>query len=132
MKSYSIKELNKIHKAFILAAINADGYDEDPKTEKEQLQFVFDCFKSDAIYPYNLNRFNGNMVNMFADHLQGLPSWFNIPFSNYDILQLLKKWGTVDEKTTEKREDKLLANYWNWVANKFFLLARRANVDMRI
>ena len=125
---YTIKELNKIQKDFIINAINSDGYDIDLKTDLEKLQWMITIFKKEAFY-LNWEKRYGNIVNLFSEHLQGLPSWLNIPFNNYDILQLLRSWGVVNEKTTEKKEDELLANYWKWVANKVFVLARRAGVN---
>ena len=125
---YTIKELNKIQKDFIINAINSDGYDIDLKTDLEKLQWMITIFKKEAFY-LNWEKRYGNIVNLFSEHLQGLPSWLDIPFTNYDILQLLRSWGVVNEKTTEKKEDELLANYWKWVANKVFVLARRAGVN---
>jgi len=50
------------------------------------------------------------------DWLQGLA--LPIAFANYEILQLAHKWGSLPDNATEKQEDKLLANYWRFMANK--------------
>jgi len=113
---------------WILEAIDADGYDITANTDKEKLQFIADCIKSEAIYPHNLKRHNGNISALIADHLQGLPSWLNIPFSNYDILELLKSWGYTFKN--ERAEDKAIANYWNATASIIMQLFAKHGIEV--
>jgi hypothetical protein len=61
--------------------------------------------------------------------LQGLPSCLNIVFSNYDIIQLAKSWESLPENATEKQEDKILSNYFNFMAAKFFQLCSQNKVN---
>jgi len=35
---------------------------------------------------------------------------------NYKILELAKKWGSLPENPIEKQEDKILNNYWAFMA----------------
>jgi hypothetical protein len=43
-------------------------------------------------------------------------------FSNYDILERAKKYGSLTVDASEKDEDKLLENYWRFMANKLIVL----------
>lgn len=78
------------------------------------MQYIADRLKSEAYHEYNIKRFQGNDQRIIAEHLQGLPSWINVPYSYYDILQLAKKWGY--DVSTEKKEDAFCERYWGAVA----------------
>ena len=114
---------------YIFDCIDFSDYDINPETEKEQLQEVFNEFNRVAVYPNNLKRF-GNYQLMFADYLMGLPSNFNVDFENYKILKIAKKWGSIPEEATEKQEDKILSNWWNFIASNTFKLFRKYKIDM--
>ena len=58
--------------------------------------------------------------------LQGLA--LNIPFYDWDILELAKSTG--QDVTTEAKEDKILNNYWVFMANKFLKLCKKYKVNM--
>lgn len=60
----------------------------------------------------------------------GLPSSFNIAFTNYDILQLAYKWGSLKETDTESRKDKIIANYFNFIAVKTFQLFKKYKINV--
>ena len=62
--------------------------------------------------------------------MSGLPSGIDIPFTNYEILKLAKRMGSLSEFPTDKEEDKILLNYWNFSANHYFKLMRKYKVDM--
>lgn len=110
---------------YILAAIDASGYDvAAPITDKEKLQFLYETFNSE--YGFNIKRV-GEFVAM-QEWLMGLPSSINIEFQNYDIIQLAKKWGSLPENATEKQEDKLLANYWKFMAMRILSLFKKYKI----
>ena len=114
---------------YLLNAIDFSDYDANPETEQEKLQELFNEFNRVAVYKFNLQKF-GNYQDMFADWLQGLPGMFNIPFSNYDILQLAEKWRSLPENATEKQEDKILNNYYNFMSANVFKLFRKYKITM--
>ena len=45
-----------------------------------------------------------------------------IDFYNYDILKLAHAWGSLPDNATEKQEDKIMDNYWNFMATKLHQL----------
>ena len=66
-------------------------------------------------------------IKTIINWIMGLPTCLNIDFENYKILELAKLWGSIPENATEKQEDKILANWWNFIAVKFFQLVRKYN-----
>lgn len=122
-------EVNLKYENYILDSISADGYDvPEPKTPKEKLQFLYDRFISEY-WDNNQSVQRMGKQNAFKEWIQGLPSSFNIEFSNYNILQLAKRMGSLPQNATEKQEDRVLENYWNFMANKTFQAFRKYDVN---
>ncbi len=109
------KEQNQTIKQYIINAIDSEGYGVETKTDREKLQFLYDTFISE--YGWNIKQTSSSRLS-FKEWLQGLPSVFNIVFTNYDILELAKKWGSLPANPTEKQEDKIIENYWHFMATK--------------
>ena len=59
-------------------------------------------------------------VNAMTNWLQGLA--LNIDFNNYEILKLAVKWQSIPADYSEKQADKILSNYWHFMANKVLQL----------
>jgi hypothetical protein len=115
---------------YMLNAINDNlkeeyGLDKEPETDQEKVQFVLDTFKSE--YGFNVSKYG--LQGAFKEWLMGLPSVFNIDFENYKIIEIAKKWGSIPENATEKQEDKILENWFNFIACKFFQLCRKLKVQ---
>ena len=106
---------------YILDCICSDGYDQEPKTDAEKLEFLVDCFRSE--YGHEIDRQGPH--GAFGDWIMGLPSSFCIVFSNYDILELAKKQGTLPENATEKQEDVILEKYPRYITMRTFELYRK-------
>ena len=119
------KESKEFYNKVILDAINPDDYGVHPKGNKEKLEFLMKTFKSE--YGHEIPRMG--MVNAFREWTQGLPTAFGIPFENYEILKMAKKGGSLPANATDKQEDKILANYWNFMAVKTFQLFRKYKVN---
>lgn len=62
------------------------------------------------------------------DWLQGLA--INIPYMNVDILELAKKDGSLPKNPTEKQEDRILENYWSFMAMRLIGLWRKAGINV--
>jgi hypothetical protein len=60
-----------------------------------------------------------------AEWLSGLPGAVSIPFSYIDILQLAKDSGSLPQDATEKQEDRVCENYWNYMAMRITELFRK-------
>lgn len=118
--------LDRTVKAYILEAIDNQGCNnsKELKTDAEKLQFLFDAFKSE--YGWSIER--KGMQSAFSDWIMGLPSSFNIDFENYKILELAKLWGSIPRDASEAQEDKILANWFNFITVKTFQLFRKHKI----
>jgi len=113
------KTFDDIVKNYIIDCIDSSDRDEkEPETPFEKIRFLEKCFMSE--YGHEIARIG--KIKAMTNWLQGLPSCLHIEFSNYQILQLAKSWGSLPEKATENEEDRILDNYWNLVANKILQL----------
>jgi len=99
------------YKNYILSTIQTDNNGKEITNNQDKIDYLFNRFYSE--YDWNIKR-NGKLQAMI-DWLQGLA--LDIEYYNYDILELAKMMGSVDENLTEKQEDKILLNYWNFMAN---------------
>lgn len=115
------KEQKQKYNQFLLDSIDPTAYEEEAITDREKLDFFFRHFLGEV--GWNIVRV-GELKAMI-DYLQGLPSTINIPFENYKILELAKDFGSIAQDASEKEEDKLLENYWSFMANKLIQLDRR-------
>src|SRR5690606_15394518 len=106
-------ELNARAFAYILSVIDGENYGQEPTTDKEKVDFVYQCFKSEA----------GHLVPRvgeyaaFNEWITGLPSSFNVEFRNYRIIEIAKEWGSIPADATEKQEDKILGNWFNLITS---------------
>ena len=112
--------------AYILNAVMENAKEEynlekQPETDQEKIQFVLDTFRKE--YGWNIARHGFNVS--FGQWLIGLPSAINIDFENYKILELARKWGSLPENATERQEDKIINNWFNFITVKFLQLAKR-------
>lgn len=113
---------------YILDCIDSSSYDITCNTDKEKLQFLYNTFIKEYWYGEN-KRYYGNIINAFTSWLQGLPSCFNIDFENYVILQIAKKWGSIPDNASERQEDKILENWFNFISVKTFKLFKKYKID---
>jgi len=118
------KELNSKVKPYIINCVDSSAYDTKTVTDKEKLQFLFNTFKAEK--GYDIKRVG--VYKAFKDWCMGLPTAFSIEYTNYKILELAKEWGSIPENATEKQEDKILNNYWNFITVKTFQLFRKHKV----
>lgn len=105
---------------YILDCIDGTGYDIELKTNEQKVIFLYNTFQSE--YGYNLKRYGWQ--GAIKEYLMGLPSCINIEWENYKILQLAVKMGTLPKDYTEKEADKILENYFNFMAAKIMRLFR--------
>jgi hypothetical protein len=108
---------------YILNSIDGEGYGVQLETDKQKIDFVYDTFKSE--YGYTIEYYGNNEQIAFREYLAGLPSCINIEFRNYYIIELAKIWGSIPSEPTEKQEEKILSNWFHYIANNFFQLRRK-------
>jgi hypothetical protein len=125
---------NKDKKAWIISIINATGYSDETGefeldlSDSEKIHFIADRLRIEAFYPNNVKRFKGNIQDVIADHLMGIPSWINIPYSNHEIIQYGNQWGY--DLSTEKKEDKFCNNWFNAIAAGIVQLLNKEGIRL--
>lgn len=119
--------LDKTAKQYILDNIDGDNYGIELSTDAERIQFLHDTFYTE--YGWMVDRVGESKA--LTEWLMGLPSACHIAFMNHEILQIAKEWGSLPENPTEKQEDKILANWFNFIANKIGQLFRGYRVPRR-
>lgn len=122
LKTNSKKYLNNIQ-SYILDSIDSEGYDIKTETPTEKLDFLFDCFEVEFNYKNNKLRYP-NLQDRFANWLQGLPSVINLPYQEYEILQLSKILFEVDT-LSEKLKNQIINNYWSFMAFQIIKLKNK-------
>lgn len=122
------KDLNEKAFQYIIDCIDSECYEIKTVTEKEKIEFLLKTFLSEQ--GWNIKHYSGNVYKAFENYLTGSPSCFNIVFTNYDIIQLAKSWGSIPQNATEKQEDKIIDNYFNFITNKFFQLVKKHKIDI--
>jgi hypothetical protein len=119
-----MKTNNKLHPVFpyLLNCIDFEG------SNVEKIQSVLIAFNSEYNHDYN-KKYYPNLQKRFSEWLQGLPSCINVDFQNYKILEIAKTWESLPINATERQEDKILSNWFNFISVKFFQLCKQNKVD---
>jgi len=102
------------YKRYILDTI--EEYDCDDcnlKTDEDKINYIFNRFYSEY-YKGNIALRYGKQKAM-ADWLSGLA--LNLPFYYGEIIELAISMGSIEENPSEKLQDKVIENYWEFMAN---------------
>jgi len=105
---------------YILSVIDSEDLPSETMTNKEKVFFIMDRFVKEYCYEQNLIRYKYDMTKLMAEWLSGLA--INIPYTYCDIIKLSKDLLETD---TLKNEDKIIENYFNFMAIQIFKLANR-------
>ena len=105
---------------YIISVIDSEDLPSETMTNKEKVFFIMDRFVKEYCYQQNLDRHNNDMTKLLAEWLSGLA--INIPYTYCDIIKLSKDLLETD---TLKDEDKIIENYFNFMAIQIFKLANR-------
>ena len=105
---------------YILSVIDSEDLPSETMTNKEKVFFIMDRFVKEYCYQQNLDRHDNDMTKLMAEWLSGLA--INIPYTYCDIIKLSKELLETD---TLKDEDKIIENYFNFMAVQIFKLANR-------
>ena len=104
-------EYKKNYKNYILSNIDEDIEGNPISSEADKINYIFDRFNSE--YGWRVNQVG--KVAAMVDWLQGLA--LNIEFYNDEIINLAVRLGSIDENPSEKLQDRVIKNYWNFMAN---------------
>ena len=100
---------------YILSVIDSEDLPSETMTNKEKVFFIMDRFVKEYCYQQNLDRHDNDMTKLLAEWLSGLA--INIPYTYCDIIKLSKELLETD---TLKNEDKIIENYFNFMAIQIF------------
>ena len=104
-------EYKKNYKNYILSNIHEDIEGNSISSEADKINYIFDRFNSE--YGWRVNQVG--KVAAMVDWLQGLA--LNIEFYNDEIINLAIRLGSIDENPSEKLQDRVIENYWDFMAN---------------
>ncbi|RMG79878.1 MAG: hypothetical protein D6707_07355 [Bacteroidetes bacterium] len=62
------------------------------------------------------------IIQAISEWLQGLPSVITIPYKYQDIIELAVNIGSLPLNHTKKQAEKIINNYYNFMANKVYQL----------
>lgn len=83
---------------------------------QEKIKYLFDRFNSE--YRWNIQRVGKRKA--LEDWLSGLA--INIPCYHFDIIELAKEMGSIDESSDDAVEDRVIENYFSFMADMVLLL----------
>ena len=107
---------------YILSVIDSEDLPSETMTNKEKVFFIMDRFVKEYCYQQNLDRHDNDMTKLMAEWLSGLA--INIPYTYCDIIKLSKDLLETD---TLKDEDKIIENYFNFMAIQIMRLEKNLN-----
>jgi len=115
------KQYQTNFKNYILSVIDSEDLPSDTMTDKDKVFWLLEeRFNKEYCYQQNLDRYEYNITKLMAEWLSGLA--INIPYTYCDIIKLSKELLETD---TLKDEDKIIENYFNFMAIQIFKLAKR-------
>ena len=119
------QKTHDLYNQYLLDSIDFSGYELEIelKTNQQLINQLFKTFEKEG--GFQVDRIG--LAPALSDWLSGLPSCINIDFANYDIIERAKKYGSLAPGATEKDQDKLLDNYWRFMANKLLKLYNHQN-----
>ena len=114
------KKTHDLYNQYLLDSIDFSGYELEIelKTNQQLINQLFKIFEKEG--GWNVKRIG--LAPALSEWLSGLPSCINIDFANYDIIERAKKYGSLAPGASDKDQDKLLSNYWDFMANKLIKL----------
>ena len=104
-------EYKKNYKNYILSTIEEDGEGKPLTTDKEKINYIFDRFNSE--YGFMIERVGKQKA--ISEWLSGLA--LDLEYYYSDIIKLAIKMGSIDENPSEKMQNKVCENYWDFMAN---------------
>jgi hypothetical protein len=113
----------KNYKNYILNSINSESYDITTNSDQDKINFFINTFKKE--YDFMIDRVG--IYKALTEYLAGLPSTIRLPIYNHDILKLAINMGSVDPELSEKQEDNIINNYYNFMANIILSIHKTLN-----
>ena len=122
LRTNSKKYLKNIQ-TYLINAIDSEGYENHPKTDKEKVSFLFECYNSEYNHAYNVKRYP-NEQERLGKWLEG-HTVLKIPYCYSGILELAKELQEV-EAYDKKTEERICQNYFSFMAYHILKLNKQS------
>jgi len=106
---------------YIFNCVETDSEDEPIKTEAEKAKYIIDRFYKE--YGFQVDRIGKQKA--IAEWLSCLA--LDLPYCYQDIVQLAVDMGSIDPKPGDKLQEKVINNYWSFMANIIILIENKLN-----
>ena len=116
------KQYQANFKKYILSVIDSEDLPSETMTDKEKIDFLFVRFTREYCHEQNMKRYKNNFTLIMTEWLSGLA--INIPYTYNKIIKLSKELLETD---TLKNEDKIIENYFNFMAIQIMRLEKNLN-----
>lgn len=114
------------YKRYILDSIDEVDYEgKTLTTDDEKIEYIFDRFYSEYYQGYIAKRYGKQKA--MADWLAGLS--LNLPYYYDEIIELAIAMGSIDESPSEKLQNKVIENYWEFMANIILRFEKRRELS---
>jgi hypothetical protein len=123
MKLHHLK-YKKNYRAFILNLVDQDAQEDEIKLidDKAKIRFLFDRFYSERSYDIKRKGKRQAMI----DWLSGLA--LSLPCYNGEVIDLAIAMGSIDENPSDQLIDRVLANYFQFMASIVLDMEKEINV----
>ena len=107
--------------AYVLDCIHNE--EDSNMSDKEAINYFFECFDKEYNDTY-YKRLCPNLQERVKEYINGLPSCFNIDYTDYNIEQIGKTWGYCK---TEKQTSNFVNNWFSVIAFRLIQLKEKLN-----
>ncbi len=123
------KEYKEKLTAYLIESIESEHA--EGNTLQDQLQYVADEFDRVANYKVNIHNLP-NLVDRFADYMQGLPDWWCGAWNNSQVIQLIEKLHGIDSnELTEDQCWSIHEKYWTHIAQHILALLKANKIEVK-
>lgn len=120
--------LNKVQN-YIIEVIDASGYDLDPQTEKDKLQFLASVIQDQYLFKYNFIRF-GSVENVTTEWIKGCPSCFNVEYYPHKIIEIETSFG--NPPSNEASEEYMIESWFSFLSKMLMQLFRKYGIKLTV
>ena len=79
-------------------------------------------------YPKSFTVFNANIITKYGK------AWYgdlDLTRDGQKLKEIAEEWGSIVKTDSEAKKDKILGNWFNYIANKFFQLHDKLNKPVK-
>lgn len=119
----NVREYKKVGVQFAYVLDCIHNEEDSNMSDKEAINYFFECFDKEYNDTY-YKRLCPNLQERVKEYINGLPSCFNIDYTDYNIEQIGKTWGYCK---TEKQTSNFVNNWFDVIAFRLIQLKEKLN-----